>query len=349
MATLTPAISPTAAYVWPVRGPVTITTTTTAPPGINDGLVAYYPFNGNANDESGHGHNGTVHGAINSAGTYLFDGLDDYIEIPYSPELDLSNGDFTLCAWINPLSIPLTGTEMLIVSKWVPNPKSYLLSYHNNNPVWVPNISFRVNDDWNYVYTNQINLTNSWHYVVAIKKQNDLYVYVDGSLIGQDYIRRSDISAGQGSILISWPTSSGSGYCFNGYIDEVRFYNRSISEAEIAVLYNNNPTVISLSSFVVTPRSSSIVIQWSTESEIDNAGFNIYRSDNENGEYLKINASLIPTKGSATQGASYEYVDTGVQNRKTYYYKLEDIDTSGISTFHGPVKAAPRWIYGVGK
>jgi hypothetical protein len=38
-----------------------------------------------------------------------------------------------------------------------------------------------------------------------------------------------------------------------------------------------------------------------------------------------------------------------VQNRKTYYYKLEDIDTDGISSFHGTVKATPRLIYGVGR
>jgi hypothetical protein len=50
-------------YLWPVRGP--ITTTTTIP--INDGLIAYYPFNGNANDESGNGHNGTVYGSTLTA------------------------------------------------------------------------------------------------------------------------------------------------------------------------------------------------------------------------------------------------------------------------------------------
>ena len=48
--------------------------------------------------------------------------------------------------------------------------------------------------------------------------------------------------------------------------------------------------------------------------------------ESEDGEYSKINESLIPAEGSSTQGASYEYIDTRVQNRKTYYYKLEDID-----------------------
>jgi len=67
-------------------------------------------------------------------------------------------------------------------------------------------------------------------------------------------------------------------------------------------------------------------------------------TDPENG-----NSSLIPAQGSATKGASYEFIDTNVQNRKTYYYKLEDIDTNGNSTFHGTVKAVPRWWYGMGK
>jgi hypothetical protein len=61
---------------------------------------------------------------------------------------------------------------------------------------------------------------------------------------------------------------------------------------------------------------------------------------------MKINDSLIPTEGSPAQGASYEYVDKGVKNRQTYYYKLEDVDLSGKSTMHGSVSAMPGRIYG---
>ena len=48
-------------------------------------------------------------------------------------------------------------------------------------------------------------------------------------------------------------------------------------------------------------------------------------------------------------GASYEFVDEDIKNRKTYWYKLEDIDLKGKSTFHGPIKATPRLIYGLFK
>jgi hypothetical protein len=108
-------------------------------------------------------------------------------------------------------------------------------------------------------------------------------------------------------------------------------------------------TVIKLSSFIATPKAGKVVLQWDTESEIDNDGFNLYRSDAENGNYIKINTTLITVKGSSTQGASYEFTDTDVQNRKTYYYKLEDIDLNGKSTMHSPVSATPRLIYGIGK
>ena len=106
-------------------------------------------------------------------------------------------------------------------------------------------------------------------------------------------------------------------------------------------------TLINLSSFTATPKFSQVIIQWSTESEIDNAGFNIFRSESENGDYIKVNDSLILSEGTSTQGAAYEFTDKNVQNRKTYYYKLEDIDINGTATMHGPKSATPRWIYGI--
>jgi len=106
-------------------------------------------------------------------------------------------------------------------------------------------------------------------------------------------------------------------------------------------------TLIDLSSFTATPKFSKVILQWSTEAETDNAGFNLYRSTSENGDYIKINDSLIPAEGTSTQGASYSFVDNEVKNRMTYYYKLEDIDLNGTSTMHGPVTATPRWIFGI--
>ncbi len=102
--------------------------------------------------------------------------------------------------------------------------------------------------------------------------------------------------------------------------------------------------LVELSSFTASPLNAEVLIEWSTESEIDNAGFNIYRSESEEGDYLKITDKLIPAEGSPALGAYYKFVDEDVENRKTYYYKLEDIDLNGVSTLHGPVGATPRRI-----
>jgi len=82
-----------------------------------------------------------------------------------------------------------------------------------------------------------------------------------------------------------------------------------------------------------------MVLEWTTASEVNTEGFNVYRSETEDGEYVKINQALIPAQGNPSTGASYSFVDTDVRPGRTYYYKLEDVDTSGNSTFHGPVWA----------
>ena len=82
-----------------------------------------------------------------------------------------------------------------------------------------------------------------------------------------------------------------------------------------------------------------------TGTEIDNAGFNLYRATAVEGPYVKLNESLIPASGTPTEGSSYSYLDTvAIDPNIIYYYKLEDVDFNGISTFHGPVNTGPWTI-----
>lgn len=72
--------------------------------GLDDGLVAYYPFDGNANDESGHGNDGTEYGALTySTGVVgqavSFDGIDDYVD--FHSNLNLMGFPLTVSYWIN--------------------------------------------------------------------------------------------------------------------------------------------------------------------------------------------------------------------------------------------------------
>jgi hypothetical protein len=114
----------------------------------------------------------------------------------------------------------------------------------------------------------------------------------------------------------------------------------------LAILMNAN-IAAALTSFIAEPADGSVFLFWETSSEIDNVGFNIYRSEQKNGEYTLLNDDMIIAEGSPTEGMLYEFIDDTVQNRKIYYYKLEDFDIYGVSTFHGPVNATPRMIYGI--
>ncbi|MCI5217817.1 MAG: hypothetical protein D3914_01150 [Candidatus Electrothrix sp. LOE2] len=92
--------------------------------------------------------------------------------------------------------------------------------------------------------------------------------------------------------------------------------------------------VVTLASFSAIRYEGTVMLEWKTEMELDNAGFNIWRSETEAGEYTKINDSLLPAQGSEYQ---YSFTDDTAVKGKTYYYKLEDIDLNGTATFHGPV------------
>jgi len=102
---------------------------------------------------------------------------------------------------------------------------------------------------------------------------------------------------------------------------------------------DNPPLSVELVSYTASGGNSRMVLEWTTASEVNTEGFNVYRSETEDGEYVKINQALIPAQGNPSTGASYSFVDTDVRPGRTYYYKLEDVDTSGNSTFHGPVWA----------
>jgi len=102
----------------------------------------------------------------------------------------------------------------------------------------------------------------------------------------------------------------------------------------------DNPLLVDLIAFSAEAFEDTILLEWETASEIDNAGFNLWRIDAEVGQYTRINDFLIPAEGGATWGAAYEYEDHDVDIGMTYYYELEDIDYSGFSTFHGPVSAS---------
>jgi hypothetical protein len=116
---------------------------------------------------------------------------------------------------------------------------------------------------------------------------------------------------------------------------------------EITCIFTNNPEgedAITLASFTARAGFGAVTLAWETGTEVDNAGFNLYRAKSPAGPYTKVNGALIAAQGDAVGSASYSYVDTP-GGHGTFYYKLEDVDLNGVATQHGPVSATvmPRF------
>lgn len=101
------------------------------------------------------------------------------------------------------------------------------------------------------------------------------------------------------------------------------------------------PTAVDLMSFEARGLSGAVELTWETASELKNLGFHLYRSMAEGGPYERITSRPIPGLGSSPSGARYRYTDSGLSNGQTYFYELEDIETTGKTNLHGPVSAEP--------
>ncbi len=72
---------------------------------------------------------------------------------------------------------------------------------------------------------------------------------------------------------------------------------------------------------------AKVEITWETATELRTAGFNLYRSADQTGDYILINEGrLIDSQGGPASGAHYSYIDEGVQAGRTYYYILEEVE-----------------------
>ena len=75
--------------------------------------------------------------------------------------------------------------------------------------------------------------------------------------------------------------------------------------------------------------TGEIVIRWITESELNNAGFNILRSETRNGQFTQINTSLIAGQGTTSERTTYEWKDSTAKPNVVYYYQIQDVSLDG--------------------
>jgi len=245
--------------VFSATATVTATPTPSRTPVITAGLAAYYPFNGNANDESGNGNHGAVNGATlvndrygNATSAYAFDGIDDYIAFPDSV-FGPGTPEFTFAAWIETGASDYTALRE-IVYKGSVNGEAALAARNNR-------LEFSVklgNGGWYQV--NAPLIVNSRIHVVGIyRKGQTIEIWIDGQLGGTTSIPNSELFIEQYHVSSIGAYTRRSSF-WVGLIDDVRIYNRALSGTEVQELYDDNPQATwSLSGFVYDARTNASV------------------------------------------------------------------------------------------
>ncbi len=109
------------------------------------------------------------------------------------------------------------------------------------------------------------------------------------------------------------------------------------SDINLGLVVFTNVGAVELISFSAAQIDGSVCIEWTTATEIDHSGFNIFRSTEKDGEKVQLNSKMIVSKGDNIKGASYSFTDYDITNSATYFYWLEEIDLYGNSSMSGPI------------
>jgi hypothetical protein len=222
---------------------------------INNGLVAFYPFNGNTNDESGNNNNGTVNGGVsftndrnaNQLKSCNFNG-NGFIEIPSLNNLQYK--PITYSVWIKPSSLV---TENLPLGNAVAIMGRDLCGQGIQGQLGVWNDPNKGFNQLMHFYTggagqifNHSPTLNSWTHIVFIWDASEIMrLYVNGNLIQSQFYSSAGFTPNG---IIPFRIGAGAGNCTNntigryfwkGDIDEIRIYNRALTQEEITYLANN--------------------------------------------------------------------------------------------------------------
>lgn len=200
------------------------------------GLVAYYPFNGNAHDESGNNYNGTVCGArlttdrhdkANSA--YEFDGANDLINT-------FSTFDYpyrTVSVWVYPYDIHGTSPyNHVAIAQDSP------LNSYGAVAVSFADGLLGVNaggENSSHIFKNV--MEHTWYHLVLVRNRTQLFYYINGKLVCDGVAGNNASTSLPNPHFIIGAGRSTKYQFFSGKIDDIAIYNRALSPKEIMTLY----------------------------------------------------------------------------------------------------------------
>ena len=272
---------------------------------FTNGLVAYYPFNGDAKDETGNGHDGVVHGASlgpdrqgTDTSSYYFDGVDDYIDVG-SHQLD---GAFTIASWVYHDGVnTLPWFEAVYATANV----DIGLFAHLLEGSMFSRLHVGGNNDA-YIDTDKMTVpTGNWYHLVGSWDGQNASLYIDGTAKATALTGSMNAPVPSNSYLgkNGWRENEEElGEHLKGRLDDVRVYGRALSVEEVTALYNlESGTSTGTTSFALT----------AGDGDTDNSFFTIDGDDLKlvpSADFETKNEYSVRIKGTDSGGLSIENI-----------------------------------------
>jgi hypothetical protein len=232
-----------------------------------NGLVGYWPFNGNANDVSGNGNNGVVNGATlaidrvgNANKSYYFDG-NDKISLGRLSTLDTlnSNKNISYSIWVKVEQNQSSFAKMPLITKrqtpWqiAGYTQSYFTLHGGGQDFYSRNnkyICYGFVDA--HAYTTGINngldggitSDNNWHHIAATKNGFKYKIYYDGLLVDSIFDQSTLYSIDTMIVGYQGMWGFNSEKWYKGFIDDIGIWNRALTQSEVTALYNQAPNPV---------------------------------------------------------------------------------------------------------
>jgi len=279
-----------------------------------------------AADSSGHGNDGTVVGGAQWVAGYIdgaldFDGDDNYVDCGYDPVFDTAN-EMTLAAWVTIRSIPTAWACVVAKGEY-----SWRISNENMEPRFHFGITIWSASNPSIPGDTPVGY-DEWHHVAGTYDGANINVYLDGSLDGT-VATTSPIGVNAANVLIG-ENPEAAGRNWDGLIDDVRIYNRALSEAEIGELM---PTQLKATAPLPDDKSilstTDVELSWIPGQTASN--HHLYIGEN----YEDVENGTGDTDiGLLSQGI-YDDYDFEIGN--TYYWRVAETTSDGTVLHPGDV------------
>lgn len=218
------------------------TLTASAQSWLTNGLVAHYPFNGNANDESGNGNNATSVGPVlapdrfgKPASAYAFTASGQYIYSSSQTVVPLGTNDFSISVWMS-LSSYASEAQVLFNNRRLDALQISLNPFSNTRAA----LDFHTGPQTQPADAKTSALhwdLGRWYNVQVIRKGYEVSIYRDGGLEGQSLTTDGNWATPAENEMVLGYQISWSRHTLRGSLDDVRVYNRALSAGEVAELY----------------------------------------------------------------------------------------------------------------